>query len=101
MLLRLLDEFGANRLERAIQEALAHYAPHPRSVRLVLERLRRDEGRVPTLPIALPDDPRIQNLSVTPHSLDPYDDLTAGDDDLEADPAKPPSNPEDDSHDPA
>jgi transposase len=101
MLLRLLDEFGANRLDRAIQEALAHHAPHPRSVRLVLERLRRDEGRAPTLPIALPDDPRIQNLSVKPHSLDPYDDLTVRDDDPEADPANPPSNPEDDSHDPA
>ena len=56
MLLRLLDEYGAAELTRAIDDALARGVPHPNAVRLALER-RRDP-------------------SVRTHALSTYDQLT-------------------------
>jgi transposase len=83
-LLRLLDSYGAERLERAAREALGCCAPHPRSVRLVLERERLEEGRPPIIPVPLPDDPRVRGLFVKPHSLESYDTLRADQDEIEA-----------------
>lgn len=75
-LLRLLEEFGAARLERAIREALEKDIPHHHAVRQILERQRRAEGRSPTLPVELPDDPRVRELTIRPHPLERYDELT-------------------------
>ena len=75
-LLRLLDEFGAARLEPAIREALDKDIPHPHAVRQILERQRRAEGRRPALPVNLPEDPRVRDLTVRPHPLESYDALT-------------------------
>jgi hypothetical protein len=75
-LLRLLDEFGAARLEQAIREALDKDIPHHHAVQHILERQRRAEGRSPALPVQLPDDPRVRDLSVRPHTLESYDTLT-------------------------
>ncbi len=88
-LLRLLKEFGAARLEQAIREALDKDVPHPNAVRQILERQCRTEGRSPTLPVELPDDPRIRDLTVQPHTLESYDELTQDID----------NDPEDDDHD--
>ena len=75
-LLRLLDEFGATRLEPAIREALRKDIPHHHAVRQILENQSRKEGRSPVLPVTLPDDPRVRELTVQPHSLESYDKLT-------------------------
>jgi transposase len=73
-LLRLLDHHGAAALDRAVAEALAHDSPHPQTVRLILERHR--QGRPPSLPLPLPDDPRhLRDLIVRPHDLGSYDTL--------------------------
>jgi len=74
-LLRLLDRYGARHLEHAITEALTHQAPHPNSVRHILERNARARGEAPPLPVPLPDDPRVRNLTVRPHDLKTYDSL--------------------------
>lgn len=72
-LLRLLDEHGRDELTVAITEALAAGSPHPETVRLVLDRRRTQRGQLPPLPVALPDDPRVRDLVVNPHSLADYD----------------------------
>ena len=75
-LLRLLDEFGAARLELAIREALHRDIPHHHAVRQILERQCRAEGRRPALPVELPEDVRVRELTVQPHPLESYDALT-------------------------
>lgn len=72
-LLRLLDEHGAQDLAAAVAEALTAGSPHPEAVRLVLDRRRHERGQQPPLPVALPDDPRVRDLVVTPHPLADYD----------------------------
>jgi hypothetical protein len=42
-------------------------------VRLVLDRRRTQRGQPPPLRVALPDDPRVRDLVVTPHPLADYD----------------------------
>jgi hypothetical protein len=74
-LLKLLETYGAAALEDAIREALAHGAAHPHAVRHILERSRQTQGKTPALPLPLPDDPRVKNLVVVPHSLRTYDSL--------------------------
>jgi len=74
-LLRLLDHYGARSLESAILDALAQQAPHPGSVRLILERNARTQGQAPPVAVPLPDDPRVRNLVVKAHDLKRYDDL--------------------------
>ena len=74
-LLSLLNTFGAAELEDAIAEALLNNAPHPHAVRHICERRRKESGREISLPLSLPDDPRIQNMYVKPHKLNDYDNL--------------------------
>lgn len=80
-LCRLLDQFGAARLQKAAHEALARGTPAPSSIRFLLERMLRAEGASPNVNVALPDDPRIKNLFVKPHDLKGYDGLIRRDDD--------------------
>ncbi|HVS10036.1 MAG TPA: IS21 family transposase [Planctomycetota bacterium] len=75
LLLGLLDLYGPQELALATREALAKDAPHPHSVRLVLERRARERNVPPPVPVRLPPDPRIRNLVVTPHDLAGYDRL--------------------------
>ena len=70
---RLLDRYGAQALEIALDEALDRGAPHPHAVRQVLERRRREQHAPPPIAVALPDDPRVRGLVVTPHRLETYD----------------------------
>lgn len=74
-LLKLLDAYGAAALDSAVTEALTRDAPHLHAVRQVLDREGRAAGSRPPVPIALPDDPRVRNLVVTPHALAAYDAL--------------------------
>jgi hypothetical protein len=77
-LLRLLEDFGGTRLEQAIREAIEKDIPHHHAVRQILERQCRAEGRKPTLPVTLPDDPRVRELTIRPHALQAYDELSQG-----------------------
>lgn len=76
-LLKLLDLYGAAELEQAIREAVESERVHLSAVRLVLERRRREKDLAPPVEIVIPDDPRIRNLVVIPHSLSTYDELHA------------------------
>jgi len=84
-LLRLLDHYGAERLQEAILEVIKAGSPHPSSVRHVLEKNATAQGMKPPLPIRLPDDPRIRNLIVRPHDLKAYDTLREINDDGQQD----------------
>jgi hypothetical protein len=74
-LLALLDRYGARELDVAVTEAAKDGAYHLGAVRLVLDRRRDARGLPPPLPVALPADPRVQDLVVVPHDLARYDAL--------------------------
>ncbi len=76
-LLSLLDLYGAVEMETALQEVVNSGACHCSDVAHVLERRRRQKGMLSPIAIALPDDKRITNLVVRPHSLAGYDCLSA------------------------
>jgi len=72
-LLQLLDDYGASALEAAMDEALVQRVFHPNRVRLNLEKNRTSEK--PLIPLSLPNDKRLQEVIVKPHSLQSYDQL--------------------------
>ena len=76
-LVRLLDNFGVQELAIAVNEALDADALHVAAVRQVLERRRQEAGQPPALPVELPDDPRVREVTVKPHDLKTYDDIEA------------------------
>lgn len=80
-LLKLLDAYGADELEFALGVVLENDAPHLHGVRQVLDRRRHAAGRPPPVPVALPDDPRVRGLVVTPHALEAYDRVGGENDD--------------------
>lgn len=69
----LLDEYNAEKLEKAMKVALDAFSPHPNSVRLILEQWQRSEGMAPPIPVSLPDDVRVKDLNVKNHRLGTYD----------------------------
>jgi transposase len=75
---RLLDEYGPQALDEAIREALANDVPHYHALRHILERARRARGEPPSVPVVLPNDPRVRGLVVRAHELSSYDQLIAG-----------------------
>jgi len=74
-LLGLLDDYGAEELRAAVAEALARKAFGAGSVAHVLEQRRRARRLAPPVRVALPDDPRVRDLRISPHRLEPYDAL--------------------------
>jgi transposase len=72
-LLDLLATYGAAELEAGVAEALKNDVPHPHAVRHLIEKKRQREGQPPCLPLPLPNDPRVREITVTPGSLQPYD----------------------------
>jgi transposase len=78
-LLKLLDSYGAEQLEKAIAEAIEKDTPHVHAVRNVLERDRADRGEAPLIPVVLPENETVRNLTVRPHELSTYDELMASD----------------------
>lgn len=74
-LLKLLDRYGAADLDAALAEAIARGAISAASVAHLLDQQARSRGQAPPLDVVLPDDPRVRDLRVEPHSLVPYDDL--------------------------
>lgn len=77
-LLQLLDGYGAQALEVAINEALQEDRPHPHAVRQVLDRRRQESGEKPPVTVPLPE--KVRELSVRPHALSTYDRLKGGKD---------------------
>jgi transposase len=74
--LKLLERYGAERLERSACEAVEKGVVDPRSLELILERERIEEKRAPIVPVELPSDPRVREISVRPHELSSYQILT-------------------------
>jgi hypothetical protein len=74
-LLKVLDQYGQEETERAVQQVIQTDSTHVSAVRQVLEQRRRDKGLPPPIPVQLADDPRIQNLVIQPQSLAGYDNL--------------------------
>ena len=79
-LLKLLEREGAQALEEAIQEALKAGTPHPTSVAFLLERKRRESSEKPILPVQLPDDPKVRDLTVNHPPLEVYDEIQNAED---------------------
>jgi len=76
-LLKLLDEFGAAALRRAIVEALERNTPRASSVAFLLRRQAR--GR--RVALDLSGHPEAQAVDVCPHQLETYDELARTEDD--------------------
>lgn len=76
-LLHLLDRYGAAELDAAVAESHTRGAFAAQSVAHILDQRARARGVRPAVQVVLPDDPRVRDLVVTPHSLDRYDRLSA------------------------
>lgn len=74
-LLRLLDMYGALDCEIALKTAIEKDIPHVNTVRLILEKMADEKDQKPLMPVHLPDDDRVRQLSVKPHDLSRYDQL--------------------------
>ena len=74
-LLQLLDSHGAQALEAAIAAALAEDTAHLGAVRHFIDAHAHARGQRPPLAVSLPNDPRLQNLSVRAQPLTDYDQL--------------------------
>ena len=73
-LLQMLDRTGAEMLERAVAEAVAHGQMNLRAIHHVLDRLRHEAGQPPTLSVPITSDARAR-VQVRPHALSSYDRL--------------------------
>ena len=73
-LTKLLDEYGAAALRRAIQEALERSTPRADSVAFLLRR----QPRSMPLALDLSRHPQAQTVDVRPHDLETYDELANG-----------------------
>jgi transposase len=78
-LLNLLDLYGAAELRAAICEALERKTPRASSVEFILNQRRRFSRRRTPPPVDLSRRPELENLSVTPHDLETYDELAKDD----------------------
>jgi len=78
-LLNLLDLYGARELRAAVCEALDRKTPRASSVAFILNQRRRSNKRQTPSPVDLSRHPELENLSVTPHNLETYDDLAKDD----------------------
>lgn len=74
-LLDLLERYGADELNAAIEVALERGVPHPNAVRLALERRREARQLPPPLAVSLSPTVQQRDVPVRPHDLDGYDQL--------------------------
>jgi transposase len=79
-LLRLLDDYGAAELRVAVEIAIERGAYGAGSIAHILEQRRRASGQRPPMRVELPADPRVRDLRIIPHRLEPYDALGRHDD---------------------
>jgi transposase len=72
---RLLDDYGPRELSVALHIAIERQTVTPASVAHLLEQERRRKRAAPPTRLAISDNPKVQNLRITPHALEKYDDL--------------------------
>jgi transposase len=80
-LLLLLDDYGADELRTAVEEALQRQTPRVSSIAFILAKRRRAAQRKMSLPVDLSRRPDLKDLYVKPHSSETYDELARRDDD--------------------
>jgi len=78
-LLHLLDLYGAAEMEESVREVVKAGACHCSDVTQELERRRRSKGLLSPVAIQLPEDKRLHDFIVLPHSLATYDKLSGED----------------------
>ena len=88
-LMALLQRYPAQELDQAVRDALARGVPHPNNVLLALDARRHVRGEAPPTPVQLPEHLRSRDVTVQPHRLDSYGQLTErpDDDEPECEPA--------------
>lgn len=74
-LIELLNTHGAAALEDALAGALGEDAAHLGAVRHFIDLQRARRGALPPIPVRLPNDPRVRELTVRPHPLTAYEQL--------------------------
>jgi len=79
-LLSLLESYGAGPLATAMDEALARGTPRAASLHFLLETARRARRFKPAPPLDLRSRPELEQMHVTPHALETYDDLADSED---------------------
>ena len=72
---RLLEAYGREALNAALQQALERGAISSASIAHILEQARRQTKQPPVLVPQFSDDPRIHRKLAVPHALDLYDQL--------------------------
>jgi len=77
---QMLDDYGAKELDAAVSIALDRGTIATSAVILLLDLERRKHNLKPLVPLALPNDPRVRELRITPHNLENYDGLSKNDD---------------------
>jgi hypothetical protein len=76
-LMKLLDQYGATALRRAIVEALTRNTPRASSVAFLLRR----QPHTQRIALDLSSHPQAQSVDVPPHALEVYDELAHTPDD--------------------
>lgn len=74
-LLRLLDLHGPQVMKKAVIEALHRETPRASSVAFLINRERRAQGAPPKIAITLSERPELQEIHITNHNLEEYDEL--------------------------
>lgn len=74
-LLDLLDRYGAQALNDAVEKALSRNTPRASSVQFLLDSAHRSRGRRRPAPLDLSARPELNDIHVTPHDLETYDGL--------------------------
>jgi len=69
--MKLLEQYGAGALRRAVVEALQRNTPRASSVAFLLRR----QPRSTPLALDLSHHPQAQSLDIRPHDLETYDEL--------------------------
>ena len=80
-LLKLLDRYGANELDSALEEALRRNAIGASAVAHICDQRQQKRGQPPILPPVISQQIRDRDVTITPHDLNTYDDLNQDDDD--------------------
>jgi transposase len=83
-LLRLLEDYGAEQLRAAIQEALQRSTPRASSVAFILSKRRQSSSRTTPFPVDVSRRPDLAALEVQPHDLETYDDLSRSSDESDS-----------------
>ena len=67
--------FGGALFSAALKSALDKGQTSLEAIQVAAQRLQKDSRIPPSVPVTLPDNPKVQDLEVTPHELKNYDHL--------------------------